>query len=272
VWILDRFATAIKTAREGIEHYNLALTANTLYHFLWDDFCDWYIELAKQRFQTDEKEKVMALCVRILYETLKALHPLIPFVTEEIAASLRPYVGAKEEFLLNDSYPTVNTAWINQEAQRKMQVVQGVTKEIRTIRSQFNVPPALKISAVISAKNEEDLAIVRAYENYIKLMAKVETLTIGINAQKPSQTATATFENLAIYVPLTGLIDFDKERKRLEKDLALGKANIASREARLSQENFLKHAPQEQIDKTKAELAAAELTFAQVTASLEDLA
>ena len=89
---------------------------------------------------------------------------------------------------------------------------------------------------------------------------------------KPPQTATATFENLTIYVPLTGLIDFEKERKRLEKDLALAKANIASRKARLSQENFLKHAPQEQIDKTKAELAAAELSLAQVTASLEDLA
>ncbi len=272
VWILDRFTAAMKTAREGIEKYNLALSSNALYHFLWDDFCDWYIELAKQRFQTADKEKVMALCVHILYNTLKALHPFIPFVTEEIAASLRPYVGAKEEFLLNDTYPAVNAAWINQEAQRKMQVVQGVTKEIRTIRSQFNVPPALKISAVISAKNEEDLAIVRAYENYIKLMAKVENLTIGVDEQKPAQTATATFENLAIYVPLTGLIDFSKEQKRLEKDMALAKANIASRMARLSQENFLKHAPQEQIDKTKAELAAAELALAQATAALKDLA
>ena len=103
-------------------------------------------------------------------------------------------------------------------------------------------------------------------------MAKVENLVIGVNQAKPKQTATATFENLTVYVPLTGLIDFEKERKRLEKDLALANANIASRRARLSQENFLKHAPQEQIDKTKAELAAAELTLAQVTASLEDLA
>ena len=272
MWILDRFTAAIKTAREGIEKYNLALSANTLYHFLWDDFCDWYIELAKQRFQTSEKEKVMALCVHLLYNTLKALHPFIPFVTEEIAASLRPYVGAQEEFLLNASYPTPNDDWTNETAQRQMAVVQGITKQIRTIRSQFNVPPALKIAAVISAKDEQELTTVRAYENYIKLMAKVENLTVGVNEQKPQQTATATFENLAIYVPLTGLIDFEKERKRLEKDLALAKANIASRQARLSQENFLKHAPQEQIDKTKAELAAAQLTLAQVTASLEDLA
>ena len=137
----------------------------------------------------------------------------------------------------------------------------------------FLVVPAFACtSAVISAKNEEDLAIVRAYENYIKLMAKVENLTIGVDEQKPAQTATATFENLAIYVPLTGLIDFSKEQKRLEKDMALAKANIASRMARLSQENFLKHAPQEQIDKTKAELAAAELALAQATAALKDLA
>ncbi|MBR5151620.1 MAG: hypothetical protein IKW71_02160, partial [Elusimicrobiaceae bacterium] len=143
--------------------------------------------------------------------------------------------------------------------------------EIRTIRSQFNVPPALKITAVISAKNQEDLGVVRTYESYIKLMAKVENLVLGVNEQKPAQTATATFENLAIYVPLTGLIDLDKERKRLEKDCALAQANIASRLARLSQENFLKNAPQAQIDKTKAELAAAQLALAQATASLEDL-
>ena len=271
-WILDRYTNAIKTAREGIEKYNLALTANTLYHFLWGDFCDWYVELAKQRFQTAEKEQVMALCVHILYGTLKALHPLIPYITEEIAASLRPYVGETEEFLLNQSYPQFDPSLVNTEAVAKMQAVQNVTREIRTIRAQFNVPPGLKIAAVLSAKNEADLAVVKAYEGYIKLMAKIENLDIGINLAKPKQTATAVADNIAIYVPLTGLIDFEKEKKRLEKDLAIAKANIASREARLSQESFIKNAPKEQVEKTKNELAAARLTLAQVTASLEDLA
>lgn len=271
-WILDRYTNAIKTAREGIEKYNLALTANTLYHFLWGDFCDWYVELAKQRFQTAEKEQVMALCVHILYGTLKALHPLIPYITEEIAASLHPYVGETEEFLLNQSYPEFNPAWVNTEAVAKMQAVQNVTREIRTIRAQFNVPPGLKIAAVLSAKDKADLAVVKAYEGYIKLMAKIEKLDIGVNLPKPKQTATAVADNIAIYVPLTGLIDFEKEKKRLEKDLAIAKANIASREARLSQESFIKNAPKEQVEKTKNELAAARLTLAQVTASLEDLA
>ena len=271
-WILDRYTNAIKTAREGIEKYNLALTANTLYHFLWGDFCDWYVELAKQRFQTAEKEQVMALCVHILYSTLKALHPLIPYITEEIAASLRLYVGETEEFLLNQSYPEFNPALVNAEAVAKMQAVQNVTREIRTIRAQFNVPPGLKIAAVLSAKDETDLAVVKAYEGYIKLMAKIENLDIGINLAKPKQTATAVADNIAIYVPLTGLIDFEKEKKRLEKDLAIAKANIASRESRLSQESFIKNAPKEQVEKTKNELAAARLTLAQVTASLEDLA
>ena len=103
-------------------------------------------------------------------------------------------------------------------------------------------------------------------------MAKIENLDIGINLAKPKQTATAVADNIAIYVPLTGLIDFEKEKKRLEKDLAIAKANIASREARLSQESFIKNAPKEQVEKTKNELAAARLTLAQVTASLEDLA
>ncbi len=271
-WILDRYATAMKTAREGIEKYNLALTANTLYHFLWGDFCDWYIELAKQRFQTQEKEYVMALCVNILYGTLKALHPLIPFITEEIAASLRPYVDEKAEFLLQQKYPEFDAAMLNSQAVKKMETVQGVTKEIRTIRAQFNVPPGLKINAVLSAADEADLSTVKEHAEYIKLMAKIEDLQIGVNLAKPKQTATATFGKIAIYVPLTGLIDFDKEKQRLEKDMAAAQANIASRKARLAQENFIKNAPQEQIDKTKAELAAAETLLAQAQAALADLA
>ena len=271
-WILDRYVTAIKTAREGIEKYNLALTANTLYHFLWGDFCDWYIELAKQRFQTQEKEYVMALCVNILYGTLKALHPLIPFITEEIASSLRPYVAEEGEFLLQQKYPEFDAALQNAQAVKQMEVVQGITREIRTIRAQFNVPPGLKINAVLSAENEEELSVVKAHAPYIQLMAKIDHLTIGINEQKPKQTATATFGKVAIYVPLTGLIDFDKEKKRLEKDMAAAQANIASRKARLAQENFIKNAPQEQIDKTKAELAAAETLLAQAQAALADLA
>ncbi|MBR3632338.1 MAG: valine--tRNA ligase [Elusimicrobiaceae bacterium] len=271
-WILDRYTTAIKTAREGIEKYNLALTATTLYHFLWGDFCDWYIELAKQRFQTQEKEYVMALCVNILYGTLKALHPLIPFITEEIAASLRPYVNEKEEFLLQQSYPAFEPALLAPEAVQKMETIQGITKEIRTIRAQFNVPPGLKIKALISAQEEADLQTVREYTNYIELMSKVEQLQAGIGLAKPKQTATATFGKLAIYIPLTGLIDFAKEQKRLEKEIAAAQANIASRQARLSQENFIKHAPQAQIDKTKAELTAAQTALAQAQAALADLA
>lgn len=270
-WILDRYTTAIKTAREGIEKYNLALTANTLYHFLWGDFCDWYVELAKQRFQTEEKEHVMSLCVNILYGTLKALHPLIPFITEEIAHSLKPYVDETQAFLLQQKYPEFNAGWLNEEAVKKMNLIQGITGKIRTIRSQFNVPPGLKIKTVLSAKTEEELTVAREYENYIKLMAKVQTLQIGVNLPKPQQTATSVYDNITVYVPLTGLIDFEKERKRLQKDLALAQANIESRKKRLSTESFIKNAPKEQIEKTKEELAAAETSLAQVSASLEDL-
>ena len=124
---------------------------------------------------------------------------------------------------------------------------------------------------MIGIPAEADFAVVRDYAAYIRLMAKIENLSMEVKAAKPQQTATAVFENLTGDVPLTGLIDFDKERKRLDKELAQAKANIASRLARLAQENFIKHAPAEQIQKTKDELAAAELALAQVTASLEYL-
>ena len=122
----------------------------------------------------------------------------------------------KEEFLLQQKYPEFDASLLDPEAVKKMQTVQGITKEIRTIRAQFNVPPGLKIKALLSAKDEAELSVARQYEGYIKLMAKLDELQSGADLSKPKQTATATYGNIAIYVPLTGLIDFDKEKKRLE--------------------------------------------------------
>ncbi|WP_424243968.1 valyl-tRNA synthetase [Elusimicrobium posterum] len=269
-WLLDRYNTAIATAKEQTQKYNMAAAATALYHFLWGDFCDWYIELAKQRFETD-REYVMSLLVHILYGTLKALHPMMPFITEEIANVLKPYTGAEKEFLVQEAYPLADAKQLNPQAVKKMELLQGIISQIRTVRSEFNVPPGLKLNAVINITDAEDLTTVKEHKDYITIMCKLENIEIAANSPKPAKCATAVFKNATAYIPLEGIIDFEKEKARLTKNIALAEKNIQSRKARLSDERFVNNAPKEQVDKTKEELAQEELKLAQAKSSLLDL-
>ncbi|WP_428898297.1 valyl-tRNA synthetase [Parelusimicrobium proximum] len=269
-WIIARYNEAMATVKEGFEKYNLSQVANTLYHFLWGDFCDWYIELAKSRFETD-REYVMSLLVNILYGTLKALHPLMPFITEEIAGVLKQYVGSEKQFLIDELYPAAEDASKYAADIKEMNILQGIIGSVRAVRSQYNVPPGLMIKTILSSESDEELNAARKYEHYIKLMAKIDTLESGSGIHKPAQCATAVSGTMAVYIPLEGLIDFEKEKARLEKQIAQAEADMNARAARLSDERFTKNAPKEQVEKTNAEYQAAKKKLDEAVSALEDL-
>jgi valyl-tRNA synthetase len=152
-----------------------------------------------------------------------------------------------------------------------MQILQGVIGAVRAVSSQYNVPPAAQIKTILSSENIEELAVINKYLDYIKLMAKIGDLTVGPGVNKPAQSATAVSGTAAVYVPLEGLIDFEKEKARLEKQIARAEEEMRSRAARLSDERFIKNAPQPQIDKTNAEYQAAKKTLDEAVSALEDL-
>lgn len=270
IWLLSKYNKAVKTARAAFENYDMATAADTLYHFLWGDFCDWYIELSKPRFEGKDKQKVMALLVNVLAGTLKALHPIIPFITDEIYASFKKYLPTSKEFLIEETYPSCSSSRVNEEALKQMELLQGVVTQIRTVRSQFNVPPALKIKAFINADGQE-AAVIKNYARYITSLAKVSELEIAPKTQKPKQAATAVFGAVTIYIPLEGLIDFDKEKQRLEKELAVVQNGILNRRRMLDNKNFLENAPEEQVQKAKEELEQMLLRENQVKVAIEDL-
>ncbi|MDR0953177.1 MAG: valine--tRNA ligase [Elusimicrobiota bacterium] len=270
-WILSRYNKAIKATAEAIENYNMAAAAETLYHFLWGDFCDWYIELAKPRFNTDGKEHVLAILVQVLYGTLKALHPMMPFITDEIAMSFKKFTSENKEFLIEETYPLTNAAFVDEAALKDMALLQGIITEIRTIRAQFNVPPSLKIKTLLATKDAWEAEVINKHQNYITAMAKVAALTLATEIEKPRQAATAVYGNTTIYIPLEGLIDFDKEKARLNKELATVNNGIANRQKMLGNENFIKNAPAEQIAKAKEELKQMELKAEQIKTSISGL-
>ncbi|ACC97815.1 Valyl-tRNA synthetase [Elusimicrobium minutum Pei191] len=270
-WLIDRYNTAIKTAKDATLKYNMAAAANVLYHFLWGDFCDWYVELAKARFESD-REYVMSILVNVLYGTLKALHPMMPFITEEISSVLKPYTGADKEFLLQDSYPLCDESALNPGAVAKMDLIKGIISAVRTVRSEFNVPPAQKLNVSLKAVDDEELKTVSDYADYIRLLCKTDNLTASKEAVKKPMSATAVYSAVTAFIELEGIIDVEKEKARLSKNIAAARANIANRKARLSDERFVNNAPKEQVEKVKAELAAEEIKLTSAEQALADFA
>lgn len=269
-WILDRYNSAVKISLEQTLKFNMSAAANALYHFLWDDFCDWYIELAKPRFETD-REYVVSLLVNILYGTLKALHPMTPFITEELAEALKPLTGSGKEFLLQDTYPSADGKYFNPSAVREMEIIKGIISAVRTVRSEFNVPPGLKLNISFKTEDAAELKIITERAGYIKQLCKIENFAAGRTAQKKPKSAAAVFSNTAAYIELEGIIDAEKEKARLEKNIAAATSNAANRRARLSDARFMKNAPAEQIEKVKTELAAEELKLKSAQTALKDL-
>lgn len=255
-WILSRCRATIEQARARLEAYEPAAAAEALYAFLWDEFCDWYIELAKGRLLGPEdapKESARAILVQVLAIMLKALHPLMPFVTEEIHSALKSYAGESAEFVLQSGYPVLASHWSDPQAEREMSLVKGAVTSIRSLRAQLNVPLGLKIDAVCSGPFAQALLTKhKAYATGLARLASLEPL-----AERPAQSATAVAEGVTFFIPLAGVIDFAKERERLSKELAKTESDLLKIEGKVNNPDFLTRAPQSQIEEAKAQHEAA---------------
>ncbi|MDD2774139.1 MAG: valine--tRNA ligase [Elusimicrobiales bacterium] len=272
-WILHRYNTVVRLARHAMTEHDPAAAAQALYHFLWDEYCDWYVELAKPRLQNEaEKDAALAVLAHVLYGTLKALHPFMPFITEELASALRPHTGSKAEFLLQDEYPQQDKTRCDEDAASEMEAVMGVTVALRTIRSQYSVPPALKARAIISSRNAGALSVLSPRLDYVRLLAKLEAVETGVDIPKPRGSATAVSGDFTLYMPLEGIIDFAKERVRLDKEFEKLVKEEVQCKARLADANFRARAPKEEVCRIEQRLAEAAAKMESIKASLADIA
>jgi valyl-tRNA synthetase len=256
-WILSRCIDVLAKSKSSLDRYEPAAAAGDLYGFLWDEFCDWYIEIAKARLLGADgpaKEAARTILVHVLAATLKSLHPLMPFVTEELYAALKPYAGETSEFVLTGGYASLDLEWADGNAETEMARVMGAVNSLRSLRSQLNVPLGLKINAVCSGPYAEEL--LGKHKPYVAALARLEALTPA-TAQRPPQSATAVADGVVFHVPLSGVIDFAKERERLTKDLAKAESDIVKIEGKVKNADFLARAPQAQIDEARAQHDAA---------------
>ncbi|MDE1977201.1 MAG: class I tRNA ligase family protein, partial [Elusimicrobia bacterium] len=259
-WILSRYGTLAEDVAAKMNAFQVSEAADAIYGFLWDEFCDWYVELAKLRLGgSDERQKdsCRAILAHVLCGTLKLLHPFMPFITEELYAQLKPYVGERADFLLDAGVPKTPPRR-DEEAEGRMAAVMEITGSIRTVRAQLNVPPGLRIRAVAIGGSPEMRALARERIDYIQVLARLEDVEFppGSEERRP-QSATALARGMTFLIPLAGVIDFAKERARLEKELAKTESEIEKISAKVENPNFLKHAGADEVQTAQIQYRAA---------------
>ncbi len=268
-WITERYAEALRKSKASMAEYDLPKAQDALYAFVWDEFCDWYLELAKPRLQGPDKERVLALMLELFTGALKALHPFMPYVTEELYASLKPYLEKQGGFLLKESRPEAPAT--GNSATAAMQELMGVITQLRTARSQFEIPPGKMIRVLAASADEAALARLKDGAAYIKLLAKVEELSIGRDLPKPPRSVSAISGPFTLYVPMDGAVDLEKEKGRLAKELERARGDSEQALRRLNDPAFVSRAPRAEIDKIKARSEELSGKVSRLTAILEEL-
>jgi len=256
-WILSRLSATVEDMNKSLGEYRFNDAASSIYQFIWHEFCDWYIEMAKIEFQDTKSATGAKWClIYTLDISLRLLHPFMPFVTEEIwqkikssleTIHLKPDI---KESIMNSEYPESLPREL--EAEEDMSVILDAVMGIRTVRGELNISPSLKVNAAIKTYSRKAEKILNDNLHYIKALAKADEIKTGMDIEKPEGSATSVKGSMEIFVPLKGLLNIAAELDRLMKDMAKVKLSIASLNKKLFNDDFLEKAPKEIIEKEKA--------------------
>jgi valyl-tRNA synthetase len=272
-WIISRLMKTIGQVNNYLSGYRFNTAAKTAYDFIWKDYCDWYLEMIKPRLAEGSPENVQNEARRIsgyvLLQILRMLHPMMPFVTEEIY-HLLPNV--KESDFINDlGWPEPILPLINDDLEKDFEIVQSVIGAIRNIRAEMDVPPGKKADVLIHAVDERIVEILQKQETQLRILGRIEHLTIGISVKKPPLSASSVIPYGEIYIPLADLIDIDGEKMRLEKELNNQAKYLDRIKKKLSNFDFLNRAPVEVIEAEKEKQRQVEDAIERLNRNLESL-
>ena len=267
-WILSKLNDLTKEVCENMDSFELGVAAGKIYDFIWDSYCDWYIELTKPRLNgEDEEAKLSAqrVLLYVLIEILKLIHPFIPFITEEIWQSL-PHEGTA---LMLEHYPAFDPALSFPEDEQNFEMVMNVIKAVRARRSEMNVPPSRKAHLIIVTDKK---AAFEAGVSYIKKLAYASEVTV--TGEAPASTdgmVSVVTDNARMFMPMAELVDLEKERARIQKELQNAEKQLAGQNAKLANENFVTRAPEAVVNVEREKKAKLEALIENLKISLEHL-
>jgi len=257
-WILSRSAATAKAVKEGIENYKFNEAASAVYQFVWHEFCDWYIEATKPTLFEKEGEQrrdvARGVLAKVLEDILVMLHPFMPFVTEEIYNILPATDGS----IMKASYPFDKESYDthrDENLEKDMEFVFNLISGIRNIRSEMNIQPSMKLNVAANTSDANEKTLMDKNLSIIANLARLEDFGFCNPDDAPGSSATSVTGNTTCYVSLKGVIDFNKEIKRLEKEMEKNSKELMSVSKRLNNDSFIEKAPPEVIEKVKAQHA-----------------
>ncbi len=253
-WILSRANETCREVNEALEGYKFNEAASAIYKFIWNEYCDWYIELSKSSLAQPGPEKATTqnVLAHVLDIGLRLLHPFMPYITEEI----RQKLPVKDRSIMIAPFPQYDSGRQEERVEHDLEVVMGVITGVRNIRGEMNLNPGLTVELLLRPGNPEKEAIINQHAKYIKELAKVHALTVDPGVVKPKVAATSVLDGIEVYVPLEGLMDFAEEKGRVEKELKKIEKDIIVLEKKLSNPNFVEKAPPGVIEKDRQRKSA----------------
>ena len=252
-WILSRLQEVIASVTEALETYRFSDAASHLYQFLWHEYCDWYLELVKVRFTTNGDEHAAwtgrFLLVHVLEVSLRLLHPIMPFITEDIWVRL-PRRKDHPSIMVAD-WPASDPSLVDPDAVRKMDTIMGVIRGIRNIRSEVRIPPKAWLTALVKVEGEEEESLLGSTDAYIRHLARVKELRTARVLERPRQSAVIVTAGMEIYIPLEGLIDITAEAQRVDRELHKVERELDRVSRKLNNADFLGRAPADVVTKER---------------------
>ena len=269
-WILSRLSKTIDDYNRQLDRFHFNEAAKVLYEFTWNDFCDWYVEIAKTRFYGNDEGKadiartVSLKCIRTV---LALLHPYSPFITEDLWSHFK---AANALDLIVDQWPERDFKSLNDNAEKEMVLLQKVVTAIRSIRSRMNVPPS-KFPDLVVRCDDDQASFLENHRELLKSLARIGEMTLGESIEKPGQSATAVVGGMEMYILLEGLVDLNQEKSRMGKRIGEINRLITGINGKLSNENFINRAPEHVVAKERTNLDRLTEELDKVTANLEML-
>ena len=276
-WIVSRLQKAEAAVQQAFATYRLDLAAQAIYEFIWNEYCDWYVELTKpvlndENVSVERKAEVRRVLLAVMEASLRLAHPIMPYLTEEIWQTLAPKLGISGETIMLAQYPVASPERVNEQAEADMQWLQGLIGAVRNIRGEMGLGNARLLPVLLQNTTEAEKAQITRIEALFKALAKVESITFLADGEQPPLSSSSVVGHVSVFVPMKGLIDPKAELGRLQKDLDKVQKQHDVIAGKLSNEGFVAKAPAAVVEGEKVKLAEFADQLAKIKANMEQIA
>ena len=257
-WITSRLNQVIETTSSAIDHYRFDLASQAIYEFIWNEYCDWYLELSKISLQSEDESLqrgTRKTLLGILDSILRLSHPIMPFITEEIWQRVAPLTNINAETIMQQPYPMADKTQIDESAIEEIEWVMNFILGVRRIRGEMNIAPGKPLPVLLQNGSENDLQSLENNRIYLQKLGRMETITWLTEAEQAPESAIALAGNMKILIPMAGLIDKEAELVRLDKEIQKIRKEMPRIEGKLNNANFIDRAPKEVVEKEKSKLS-----------------